>query len=174
MQETATSYLASKLPALANRFGKQILSVDDFRGDLSFVVEAGSVKEIIRFLKEESSLKFEMMLDLFGMDYSKTKQEASERFAVVYILYSFQLKLHVRLKAFLPETKPEIDSIHDVYKAANWFEREAWDLFGITFQGHPNLVRILCHTDFVGHPMRKDYPSDRYQRLKESLPSTGI
>ena len=114
------------------------------------------------------------MMDLFSMDYLKWEPPTPERYAIIYNLYSPPLHERLFVKVYLPETDPQVDSIHDLYKAANWFEREAWDLFGIVFRGHPNLIRILCHSDFEGHPMRKDYPSDKYQRLKSAINSTGL
>ena len=174
MGETAINLLESKFPKLLSKFKSEVVSAEDTRGDLCVVVKPERIREIITFLKTDSETQFAMMTDLFGMDYSKFEPETPERFAVVYILYSFILKEHIRLKVFLPEAQPKIDSIHEVYKAANWFEREAWDLFGIEFSGHPNLIRILCHNDFEGHPLRKDYPSDQYQRLKNAAPSTGF
>jgi NADH:ubiquinone oxidoreductase subunit C len=83
-------------------------------------------------------------------------------------------KRRVQVKVYLSEDKPEVDSIHDLYKMVNWFEREAWDMFGIVFKGHPNLIRILCHNDFVGHPLRKDYPAEQYQRLKNAAPPSAF
>lgn len=174
MQETAIKSLENKFPAFYQKFSNDIVDVVDMRGILSAQIKPESVKELIRFLKEQNTPRFEMMMDLFGMDYLKYEPEQPERFAVVYNLYSVTAHEHLFLKAFLPENKPEIDSLCDVYKAANWFEREAWDLFGIRFKGHPNLTRILCHNDFVGHPLRKDYPADRYQRLKAAVTSEGL
>ena len=149
-------------------------SVTDFRGDLLVTVNGTKIRNIIQFLKHDSSIPFEMLVDLFAMDYLGSSPATPERFAVIYNLYSLSKGRRVYLKAFLPEAKPEIASLFDLYKAADWFEREAWDLFGIVFLNHPNLIRILCHSDFVGHPLRKDYPSDKYQRLKAAIASNGF
>lgn len=172
MHETATNLIKDKLPSFLGRFGSEIIDATDFRGDLEVCVKPGRIRDMIWFLKSEQG--FNMCMDLFGNDYLKYSVDMPERFAVVYNLYSLANKRRVRLKAFVNEDKPEIDSIHDLFKMANWFEREAWDMFGIVFKGHPNLIRILCHTDFVGHPMRKDYPSDQYQRLKNAAPPSGF
>lgn len=174
MPETAIKSLESKHPSFFNRFREEIVDADDFRQDLTVQVRPGRIRDVIRFLKTENSVKFEIMMDLFAMDYLKFEPEHPERYAVVYNLYSITSHDRLFLKAYLPEEKPQIDSICEVYKAANWFEREAFDLFGIQFQGHPNLIRILCHHEFVGHPLRKDYPADRYQQLKTALPSEGL
>lgn len=177
MPETATN-LASKYPTLFDRFKDSIVGVEEVQNDPTLIVRPESIREIASFLKTEAAPRFETLMDLFAMDYLKYETETPQRFAVVYIFYSLGSHEHLRLKAYLPEktpgADPEIDSIQDIYIAANWTEREAWDLFGITFKGHPNLVRILCHTEFVGHPLRKDYPSDQYQRLKTAAPSSGF
>lgn len=172
MPEIDTSLVEQKIPGCFERLGVHFLAVQDYQGDLTLVVAPSSIREVIKTLKNDFG--FEMLLDLFAMDYQKYEPGTPERFAVLYQLYSLSKKRRVRLKVFLPEEKPEVDSLHDVYAAANWFEREAWDLFGITFTGHPHLARILCHNEFVGHPLRKDYPSDGYQQLRRASPSSGI
>ncbi len=171
MQETDIKLAESKCPELLERFSKDLLAVEDFRGDLCVTVSPLRFKEIVRFLKESPSLSFDFMMDLFGMDYLKYVPEQRERFAILLGLYSSSTQKRIRLKVFLPEQKPEIDSLTDVYRAANWFEREAYDMYGILFRGHPKLARILCHHQFEGHPLRKDFPSDDYQRLKSALPA---
>lgn len=158
-----------KLSGFSALFKEDILEV---HGDLTVSVKPDRIRDMIGCLKER--LGFEMLMDLFGMDYLKWEPPTLERFAVIYNLYSLSQNKRVHVKVYVSETKPEIDSIWDIYKAANWFEREAYDMFGIVFKGHPNLQRILCHQDFVGHPLRKDYPADKYQRLKTAAPSTGL
>lgn len=174
MHETDISSLKSKYPLFAERFSDAFVAVEEFRGDRTVVVKPERLREVLQFLKSEAGYQFEMLMDLLGIDYLKFEPLTPERYAVIYNLYSLQSHERLRLKVFVSEEKPEIDSIHDIFAAANWFERETWDLFGITFKGHPNLVRILCHHDFVGHPLRKDYPSDKYQRLKTAAPSSGF
>jgi len=164
----------NKLPGLHEKFGEDILDAYETRGDLFVHVNPARIRDVILFLKNDPQNQFNMMMDLFGNDYLKYSVEQPERFCVVYNLYSLPRKRRVQVKVFLPEDKPEVDSLHDIYKMVNWFEREAWDMFGIVFKGHPNLIRILCHNDFVGHPLRKDYPSDQYQRLKNAAPPTGF
>ena len=172
MQETVTKLLQSKLPFFLDRFSSEIESATDFRGDLEIVVAPGKIREMVTFLKTNGEMPFEIMMDIFGVDYLKFNPETPERFAVIYNLYSLSRGRRVRLKVFLSEDKPEIDSLCDVYKMADWFERETWDMYGIVFRGHPNLVRILCHNEFVGYPLRKDYPADQYQRLKTAATSS--
>lgn len=174
MPEISTNASENNLPEFATAFADQILSTETFGGDLTFVVKPQKIREMLRFLKTLPRCPFALLMDVFAMDYSKAKHETPERFAVLYNLYSIQANARVRLKVFLPEENPHIDSAHDLFASANWFEREAWDLFGVVFTGHPHLQRILCHNDFEGHPLRKDYPSDGYQRLKRASISTGI
>lgn len=176
MPETAIKSLESRLSPFVQKFQTDILHVDP--RDQIVTVAASKIREVIGFLKKDCKPTFEIMMDLFAMDYLKFEAGddmfVPERYAVVYNLYSISSHERIILKAYLPEDNPEIDSICDLYRAANWFEREAWDLFGIKFKGHPNLTRILCHQEFVGHPMRKDYPADQYQRLKNAAPSEGL
>jgi NADH/F420H2 dehydrogenase subunit C len=172
--ETATSSPESRFASVAAKFPGEVTEILDYRDNVTLVVRPGRIREIIVFLKESPEHDFNVMMDLFGMDYLKFAAAQPERFAVIYNLYSLSRQARVFLKAFIPESEPAIDSIHDLYKAANWFEREAWDMYGIVFRGHPNLTRLLCHSDFVGHPLRKDYPADGYQRLKTAVPSNEL
>lgn len=172
MPEIDINCVETKIPGFLQRYEAAVVEVQEHRGDLTLLVRPEAIRQLIQALKTDFG--FEMLLDLFAMDYEKFEPVTPERFAVLYQLYSLSKKHRVRLKVFLSETSPEIDSIHDLYAAANWFEREAWDLFGITFKGHPHLTRILCHQEFVGHPLRKDYPSDGYQQLRKAIPSAGM
>lgn len=174
MQETDIKLLANILPNLPENIQSEILSVEEFRGETTLSIRKESIRRVVEFLKNDPSFRFDVMMDLFAMDYMKHVTPQTERFAVVYYLVSLLQTRRLRLKVFLSEEDPSVDSIHDLYKAANWFEREAFDLYGIKFNGHPNLTRILCHSDFEGHPLRKDYPSDKYQRLKNAMPSEGL
>jgi len=170
--EIDTNLIENKLPGFLKEFSTEIVSTQDYRGDLTVVLSSGAVRKAIAFLKMH--LKFEVLMDVFAMDYSKFEPGTPERFAVIYNLFSLSKKRRVRLKVFLKEENPEVDSVYDLYASANWFEREAWDLFGIQFKGHPHLTRILCHNEFEGHPLRKDYPSDGYQQLRRASPSVGL
>ncbi len=165
MQETATNWLASSFPTL---------EATEFRGELTLVVPRDKVREVISTLKGDPKLNFNLMADLFAVDYSTYPTPMPERFSVIYNLYSMGTGRRVFLKVWVSEQDSRIASIHDLYAAANWFEREAWDLFGIHFTGHPNLSRILCHAEFEGHALRKDYPADHYQRLKRASPSGAL
>ncbi len=151
---------------LKERFGQQLRGVAEFRGDLAITLERSAWVEAARTLREHPELDFKLFLDLCGVDYLD-QDERVDRFEVVLHAYSVSKKHHLRLKTTLPETDPTLDTLCGVYKGANWFEREAWDLYGIVFNGHPNLTRILTHDDFVGHPMRKDYPTAKRHVLKK-------
>ena len=157
-----TTHPAARI--LAERLGVRVRKVADWRGDLAITVEHNAWVEAAQILRDDPDLDFKLFLDLCAVDYLDERQD---RYEVVLHAYSVSKKHHVRLKATLPEADPTIDSLSSLYKGANWFEREAWDLYGITFTGHPNLTRILTHRDFVGHPMRKDYPTARRHVLKE-------
>lgn len=174
MQETVTNLLQNKCPLFLERFQNDIVDAEDFRGDLSIEIKPQSIQSASRFLLSDNQPVMDCLMDLFAVDYLKFNGPAKERFAMIYNFASLASKRRIRLKVFLPETSPEIDSLTSVTPMANWFEREAWDLYGIRFIGHPNLQRILCHHEFEGHPLRKDYPADKYQRLKMAAPSTGF
>jgi NADH-quinone oxidoreductase subunit C/D len=148
---------------LLDRLGARVRKVDDWRGDLAITVDREVWVEAARLLKNDPELDFKLFLDLCGVDYL---EERHDRYEVVLHAYSVSKKHHVRLKATLPESDATIDTLTGVYRGANWFEREAWDLYGIVFKGHPNLTRILTHKDFVGHGMRKDYPTARRHVLR--------
>ncbi|NBQ54202.1 MAG: NADH-quinone oxidoreductase subunit C, partial [Proteobacteria bacterium] len=125
-----------------------------------FVVDAKSVSEVTREIKKH----FPYLLDVAGVDYP----ERDRRFDVVYHYMNPDTNRRLRVKAPVAEGE-SVASVTNIYRSANWFEREAFDLFGIKFSGHPNLRRILCHEDFVGNPMRKDYPADGNQELRTPL-----
>ena len=145
---------------LAEKFGERILRATDYRGDLAITVDRSAWKEAARTLRDHPELDYKLFLDLCGVDYLNDESRP-DRFEVALHLYSITHKHHIRLKTALPEKSPACDSLTDIYKGANWFEREAFDLYGIAFLGHPNLIRILTHDDFVGHPMRKDFPTGK-------------
>jgi NADH-quinone oxidoreductase subunit C/D len=150
---------------LQQELGDQVLKVADWRGDLVITVAPKAWRKAATLLKTHPELDFKLFLDLCGVDYLDWPDRA-DRFEVVLLAYSVSKKHHVRLRTALPESAPRVETLTAVYKGANWFEREAWDLYGIVFEGHPNLTRILTHEAFVGHPMRKDYPTAKRHVLK--------
>jgi NADH-quinone oxidoreductase subunit C/D len=139
--------------------------MDDFRGDLAITVARKAWVEAARLLRDHPELDYKLFLDLCGVDYLD-REDKDERFEVVLHLYSVSRKHHVRLKTPVPGGDPTLPTIIPLFRGANWFEREAWDLYGIVFEGHPNLTRLLTHDAFVGHPLRKDYPTARRHVLK--------
>jgi len=144
--------------------GDAIISTNKYRGELTFEIDAARVLEVCTAFRDNQILQFEQLIDLCGVDYSTYGQEdpsmsrPGKRFAVVYHLLSIHHNQRVRLKAFVDEDALIIASVVDVWAVANWFEREAFDLFGIIFEGHPDLRRILTDYGFIGHPFRKDFP----------------
>ncbi len=138
---------------LKERLPASVLEVSTFRGEVTIEVEKKDLLEICRFLYEDSDLEYHYLTDLCGLDLHPQKP----RFAVVYHLYSFKRNDRLRLKVRLGENEP-IPSVESIWKVANWFEREAYDLLGIHFENHPDLRRLLLWDGFEGHPLRKDYP----------------
>jgi NADH-quinone oxidoreductase subunit C/D len=143
----------------------RVLGITDFRGDLAITVDRRAWVEAARLLRDHPELDYRMFLDLCAADYLD-KEDRRERFEVVLHLYSVSRKHHVRLKTPVPEAEPRLPTLTGVFKGTNWFEREAWDLLGVVFEGHPNLSRLLTHDAFEGHPLRKDYPRSRRHVLK--------
>ncbi|WP_018149747.1 NADH-quinone oxidoreductase subunit C [Leeia oryzae] len=128
---------------------------------LTIVVKAASLKAAMTGLRDHQQLKFDQCIDVCGVDYSAYADGAwdGSRFAVVYQLLSVELNQRVRVRVFCENDDiPSVDSLIDVWSSVNWFEREAFDLYGIVFLGHPDLRRILTDYGFVGHPFRKDFP----------------
>jgi NADH-quinone oxidoreductase subunit C len=117
---------------------------------------------MIRSLKEDPKLEFDFLTDITAVDFLGKKEP---RFEVVYHLYSFRSNRRLRVKAAVPEAEPVVESLTPLWKAANWLEREVWDMFGIRFEGHPDLRRILLYEEFQGYPLRKDYPVNQWQPL---------
>jgi NADH-quinone oxidoreductase subunit C/D len=164
LHPTLTSAPASRV--LHEALGADLLRADEFRGDLSLTVSRNAWVKAATLLRDHPECDFKLFLDLCAVDYLD-RPDQPERFEVVLHLYSVSRRHHVRLKVDVPEADPKLDTLVRVFKGANWFEREAWDLYGIVFNGHPNLARLLTHDSFVGHPMRKDYPTARRHVLKE-------
>jgi NADH-quinone oxidoreductase subunit C/D len=152
---------------LSEALGDKVLSIEDFRGDLAIAVERKAWVEAVRLLRDNPELDFKLFLDLCGVDFLD-REDRPERFEVVLHLYSVSHNHHVRLKTPVPESDPKLDTITGLFRGASWFEREAWDLYGIVFEGHPNLIRLLTHESFVGHALRKDYPTARRHVLKDA------
>jgi len=155
---TRIETLVAALPAV---LGDTLASVVVANGEVSIVVGAADLDPAMRLLRDRPELRFEMLVDLCGVDYSTYGDGAHEgpRFAVVYHLLSLANNWRVRVRVFVPDDAfPVIGSVIDIWPVANWFEREAFDLYGIMFNGHPDLRRLLTDYGFIGHPFRKDFP----------------
>ena len=147
--------------ALTSRLGDRIVTHTDALGEVTIVVAAHDLASTALILRDGPGLRFDTLLDLCGLDYSHFGGGSWEgaRFAVVYHLLSVELNARLRLRVFAQDDDfPVLDSVTTVWPAANWYEREAFDLIGIVFSGHPDLRRILTDYGFVGHPFRKDFP----------------
>jgi len=147
-------YVARSLPGTVRAHGVTL-------GELSLTVARDRVVEAITFLRDDVRCRFKVLIDICGVDYPSRP----ERFDVVYHLLSLEHNRRVRVRLTVDEQTP-VPSVTGVYNAANWFEREAWDLYGILFSDHPDLRRILTDYGFEGHPMRKDFPLTGYVEVR--------
>jgi NADH-quinone oxidoreductase subunit C len=138
---------------LKEKFPNSILEVTTFRGEVTVTVSKGEVFEICKFLHSDPDLQYHLLTDLCGLDFFPE----TPRFGVVYLLYSVKKNLRLRVKTKVGE-RESISSVESIWKVANWYEREAYDLFGITFENHPDLRRIMLWDGYEGHPLRKDFP----------------
>jgi NADH-quinone oxidoreductase subunit C len=147
--------------ALRSTLGDQLKTLVLDRGEITIVVTAANYAAVALTLRDDPALKFEQLIDLCGLDYSDYKNEPCEtaRFCIVSHLLSITHNWRLRLKVFAPDDElPAVSSMTAIWSSANWFEREAFDLYGIIFEGHVDLRRILTDYGFIGHPMRKDFP----------------
>jgi NADH-quinone oxidoreductase subunit C len=138
---------------LKEQFPGTIMEVTTFRDEVSVTVQKKDIFEICQFLHSNPDLQYQMMTDLCGLDLFPQ----TPRFEVVYLLYSMKNNQRLRLKAKVGENE-SISSVESIWKVANWYEREAYDLFGISFENHPDMRRILLWDGYEGHPLRKDFP----------------
>lgn len=150
---------------LKTRFGDAILEQQAAADMPVLICKKEKIHEILKFLRDDPAYQCNLLTDITAVDYLKHPVKQKQRFAVVYLLHSLELSHRLRLKVPLGVADLAIDSVHDLWKTANWLEREVWDMFGIKFNKHPNLKRILNHIEFEGHPLRKDYAIDRRQVL---------
>ncbi len=159
-----TSRLQTVSARAQEKFGDVIATSIEVNGELTLEVSKDKIVELCSFLRDDTDCKFELLMDLCGVDYLDWRKEArgekreGPRFAVVYHLLSIQHNSRVRVRIFADEDMPIVDSVISVWNSANWYEREAFDLFGIIFDGHPDLRRILTDYGFIGHAFRKDFP----------------
>ena len=155
----------AKLPEIAKLSAKlgesAVLEASVSLNDLCITIDRRSIVEAARLLKEDAELNYKLFLDICGADYLKLRSEP--RYEVVYHIYSVTKNQTIRLKVPLQSDDPKLPSVVEVWSGAEWYEREAYDMYGIIFENHPFLHRILCHNQFEGHALRKDYPINRRQ-----------
>ena len=145
-------------------FGDAVVATHEHVGELTLEIRRADLLQVCRRLRDDPDFAYEQLMDVCGVDYLDYGRESEKgtrpgpRYAVAYHLLSLEHNHRLRLRAFLDDDMPLVASVVDVWSAASWFEREAFDLFGIVFEGHPDLRRILTDYGFVGHPFRKDFP----------------
>ena len=157
-----TQKLDTLQAALQSVLGEAIHRIQRERGEISITVKAADYTQVATTLRDHPQLKFEQLVDLCGLDFSDYKNEAwdGQRYCIVSHLLSISHNWRVRLKVFAPDDDmPSVASVTPIWASANWFEREAFDLYGVIFEGHLDLRRILTDYGFIGHPMRKDFPT---------------
>lgn len=160
--------MSSRLQTVATRaqekLGDAVTAVIEAHGELTLEVNKDKIVDLCTFLRDDADCKFNILVDLCGVDYLAWRKEASgekregPRFAVVYHLLSIHHNSRVRVRTFVDDDMPVVDSVIPVWNSVNWYEREAFDMFGIIFDGHPDLRRILSDYGFIGHAFRKDFP----------------
>ena len=163
--------------ALRSVLGDAITSLARARGEITITVPAARYLEVAQTLRDHAELKFEQLIDLCGVDYSDWKNEGREglRYAAVSHLLSVSKNWRVRLKSYAPDNDfPQLPSVTELWNSANWFEREAFDMFGIIFDGHLDLRRILTDYGFIGHPMRKDFPVSGHVEMRYDAESKRV
>jgi NADH-quinone oxidoreductase subunit C len=164
-----TQKLDTLQAALTQVLGDSLKTLVRDRGEITITVGADRYLSVCGQLRDDPALYFEQLIDLCGMDYSDFRNEAQQgsRYAVVSHLLSVRHNWRVRLRVFAPDDDlPAVASVNELWNAANWFEREAFDLFGIIFEGHLDLRRILTDYGFIGHPMRKDFPVSGHVEMR--------
>ena len=149
--------------------GDKVKNLTIALGEVTVIVAAADYLAVAKLLRDSAGCKFEQLIDLCGLDYSEYKdgQYDGLRFCVAVHLLSVSLNQRLRLKVFCADDDfPVVDSLNDVWNSANWFEREAFDLYGIVFEGHNDLRRILTDYGFIGHPFRKDFPTTGHVEMR--------
>ena len=150
--------------SIKQKFPNLVVEALQDKGDEVIAVKKEAVKALCKALRDDENFQFNMLMDLFAVDYLFW-EEKENRFEVVYNLHSLAKNHRLFIRVPVPETGASVDSVTTVWPAANWFEREVWDMFGVLFKGHPDLKRILMYEGFSGHPLRKDYPYNKRQPI---------
>ena len=186
--------MSALIESVSERFADALIDSHSYRGDDTVTVCRESLLEVARFVKEDPAFRMNLLVDLSAVDYSTFGESpksaffsssgvavrptsgiedeapwpgppAGARFTVVYHFYSTTHKHRLRIVVPVEESDPRVDTVSPLWPGANWLEREVWDMYGIGFEGHPDLRRILMYEGFEGHPLRKDYPVDARQPL---------
>jgi NADH-quinone oxidoreductase subunit C len=147
---------------IEERFPGEVTGTVAFAGQVGVMVKKERIQDICRFLHDDPALKMDHLSDLTAVDYSAYAGDTGPRFEVVYHMISTTFRHRIRLKVRIPEDNPRIDTVTPIWHTADWHERETYDLMGIIFHGHPDLRRILLPEDWIGHPLRKEYPLKGY------------
>jgi NADH-quinone oxidoreductase subunit C len=149
------------LARLVARFPAAVLSSHGFRGDATAIVDRAAFVDVCRFLRDDPEMAFDLLSDVTAVDYYGRRP----RFEAVYHLYSLEKNHRLRVKVPIEEDDAHLPSVVPIWAGADWLERETFDMYGIRFDGHPNLKRIYLYEQFEGHPLRKDYPKEKRQPL---------
>ncbi len=151
------------------QFGERVLASYEFRGQCAVTVRPADLRAVLVWLRDDGEINADWLLDVGGVDYLGYPDDDDRewRYEVAYQVYSMAKNHRFRVKVAVPEGAESVPSVWDLWAVANWMEREVWDLYGIRFEGHPNLRRILCHDEFEGHALRKDYPINKRQKLSQ-------
>jgi len=160
-EQTAIDPISSTAELCAAELAEHINKLDVMFGELILNIKRESIIPVLRFLHDDNRVQFISVIDICGVDYPADQM----RFEVVYHLLSPKLNQRIRVKLRTDEETP-VDSATSVYPGADWFEREAWDMYGILFAGHPDLRRLLTDYGFDGHPLRKDFPLTGYVEVR--------
>ncbi len=153
--------LRELLDAISFTLGDVLIDSVIVRGELTLRVQAGAIARVLTYLRDDPNCQFKLLVDLCGADYP----ERDQRFEVVYHLLSPRQNQRIRVKIATDETTP-VASVTEVFGSALWYEREAWDMYGIYFSDHPDLRRLLTDYGFEGHPLRKDFPQTGYVEVR--------
>ncbi|HKZ70368.1 MAG TPA: NADH-quinone oxidoreductase subunit C [Anaerolineales bacterium] len=148
------THVQKTVDALKAKFSEAVVEVIEFRGETTVVIKPESLVTVCRFIRDDPALGYKSLVDLAGVDYYPDEP----RFGLSYIVFAMPINARFRIKVHLSGDDPTVDSVAGVWRNADWYEREAFDMLGIKFNNHPDLRRILMPTDWVGHPHRKDYP----------------
>jgi NADH-quinone oxidoreductase subunit C len=161
MRNAETDMLTKLDTHIASHFGDKVLDRRIAVGELTITVPVAAISEVLTFLRDDRDCQFELLIDICGVDWPAREK----RFEVVYHLLSPRLNQRVRVKVLTDDETP-VPSVIDVFPAANWYEREAFDMYGILFSGHPDLRRLLTDYGFQGYPLRKDFPLTGYVEVR--------